>query len=79
MDEAESKSRAQRDLAAIKAREADVRAAIDRGDAKISGAGGFTMEQLGLRLAMVDANGRFWRDSGGGELVLIPTLPDMKF
>lgn len=60
MDEAESNARAARDLAAIKAREADVRAAIDRGD-DIVPVGGFTAPQLGLALTFADAKGQIWR------------------
>lgn len=70
MDEAGSKARAERDLAAIKSREAQAKAAIERGDPEVS-VGAFGMSQLGLGLAMVDRWGRIWRDSEDGKLVLV--------
>ncbi len=51
--------RAGRDLAAIKAREASVRAAIARGNAAVD-TGPFGMSQLGLRPVVADEKGRLW-------------------
>ena len=55
--------RAAAGLAAIKAREASVRAAIARGDAAID-TGPFGMAQLGLRPVVADELGRLWMVEG---------------
>jgi len=59
MDEDKAKTA----LAAIKAREAEARAAIERGEAEIE-IGQFAMPQLGLSVAVADRFGRIWRVDG---------------
>jgi len=56
-------------LAAIKAREAEARAAIERGESEIE-IGQFAMPQLGLSVAVADRFGRIWRVDGT-KLVLV--------
>lgn len=56
-------------MAAIKAREATARAAIERGDAVVE-IGQFAMPQLGLSVAVADRFGHLWRVEGA-KLVLI--------
>lgn len=56
-------NRAERDLAAIKGREAAVREALARGDAVVE-AGPFGMAQLGLLPVVADAAGGLWICSG---------------
>ena len=51
------------DLAAIKAREAQLRLAIERG--VMVDCGPFTMAQLGLFPIYGDRKGRLWRNEGG--------------
>lgn len=50
-------------MAAIKAREAEVRAAVDAGGLVVE-VGPFNMQQLGLSVAVVDKAGRIWRLDG---------------
>lgn len=52
-----------RELARIKQREADAKAAIEAGRPEVD-VGPFSMQQLGLSLAVVDAWGRIWRHDG---------------
>lgn len=51
------------DLAAIKAREENVRSAIRRGEPSVD-TGPFGMDQLGLHAVVADRWGRMWRVDG---------------
>lgn len=63
MQDEESRKRAQRDLQAIKSREAAVRTLIENGVPFVD-IGQFAPAQLGLRPVYCDESGRLWVDCG---------------
>jgi hypothetical protein len=62
-NERQWRERGQAELAAIKEREAAVKAAISRSDPEVD-IGPFNLAQLGLSVAVVDQEGRIWRVDG---------------
>ena len=65
----EAQERLALDLAAIKARLDEAKAAIDRGEPSIN-IGQFNMAQLGLSVPVIDKKGRLWRFEGQ-KLILV--------